>query len=450
MNRNDYRRAFIMLRPAQPGWAGHVRLERRTMTGSMYFIITPGARDVPARAALAGRRGNEYYAASLGALRPDSRGQLTLASAFDPRNIDGRPLEAYQLIVIASGGRDCAVALTGNVDGAYPMDDARVQEAVCALYASDPPAADLPAPGEALPGDDVDAGGAGTAPAPSDPGDALPGGESDDAVGVPEPPAAPPDASGATSTSDSPVLGFIVAAPAPVDTAPDPVMAAPAPDVPSPDPVITAPETVVTSPDPVASMPEGVASALESVDKTPPDAIPAPETIVREAEEGPSQAQTIPEGGPTRIYTRMRAVQPQASASAKDTTAKNSAVQSPETEAPHVPDTPAESPEPQSAQPPLLWRVRDSRTLPAPCTMPLEDGYAYVRAPLPKACGGWCLVGVRLSGEDVAAVRLAIPGDYAATPPEGIEDAVWVGAGSRGYWVVTARCGQGDAKTRES
>ena len=40
MSRNEYRRAFIMLRAVQPGYGGHVRLERRTLTGSMYFTIT--------------------------------------------------------------------------------------------------------------------------------------------------------------------------------------------------------------------------------------------------------------------------------------------------------------------------------------------------------------------------------------------------------------------------
>lgn len=33
MTKSDYRRAFIMLRPARMGYAGHARLERRTMTG---------------------------------------------------------------------------------------------------------------------------------------------------------------------------------------------------------------------------------------------------------------------------------------------------------------------------------------------------------------------------------------------------------------------------------
>ena len=38
MQKNDYRRAFIMLRSAAPGYGGHARLERRTLTGSLYFI----------------------------------------------------------------------------------------------------------------------------------------------------------------------------------------------------------------------------------------------------------------------------------------------------------------------------------------------------------------------------------------------------------------------------
>ena len=148
MNKNEYRRAFIMLRPAMSGYSGHVRLERRTMTGSMYFIVA--AQTGGLNAALVGQRGGEYYAAPLGTLRRDAREQLTLAWAFDPRHIDGRPFEAYQLIAVAqTEGGDCRVVLTGNVDGAYPMDAAAVREAVCALYRSAQPASDLPAPGEA-------------------------------------------------------------------------------------------------------------------------------------------------------------------------------------------------------------------------------------------------------------------------------------------------------------
>ena len=481
MNKNEYRRAFIMLRPAQPGWAGHVRLERRTMTGSMYFIVTPGARDVPARAAVVGRRGNEYYAASLGALRSDGRGQLTLASTFDPRNIDGRPLEAYQLLVVASVGRDCAVALTGNVDSAYPMDDARVREAVCALFRPDAPAADLPAPGEAMPGDGAIGENTANAAAGPDAG-ASPGSQaaSEESPGEPAPdpaarlirvmppsaapdsasiagdlptpnpvqepnpsapfganaaspdapageaypgsgtenagasPVAPPATGSAAPASDPPILGFIVETPESGASAQEPVESTPGLNPP-------AQGAVASMPDPGTSTPANGTSARDS-------GAPA-------ATAEPEQVQEAPDSAATRIYTRMRAAQPRPQAATAST------------------GTPAEggpavenAPEAQSTRVPLVWRVSDSRSLPGPCTMPLEDGYAYTRAPLPTACGGWCLVGVRLSGDRVAAIRLALPGDYAARPPEGIDDAVWVGAGSRGYWVVTVRCGQGDGE----
>ena len=56
MNRNEYRRAFIMLRAAMPGYGGHVRLERRTLTGSMYFIITAPQGVSELSAALVGQR----------------------------------------------------------------------------------------------------------------------------------------------------------------------------------------------------------------------------------------------------------------------------------------------------------------------------------------------------------------------------------------------------------
>ena len=55
MNRNDYRRAFIMLRALQPGYGGHVRLEKRTLTGSMYFIVSAPQADGALQALLAQR-----------------------------------------------------------------------------------------------------------------------------------------------------------------------------------------------------------------------------------------------------------------------------------------------------------------------------------------------------------------------------------------------------------
>lgn len=158
MVKNDYRRAFIMLRPARPGFGGHVRLEKRTLTANMYFIVTAPEGAWPLRAALAGQKNGQYYAAPLGELARDRRGQLTLAARFDPRAIDGRPLEAYAWVAVAEAGEPCALALTGNVDGSREMDPEALSRAVCALYglpeapaADTPPAADLPAPDELPP-----------------------------------------------------------------------------------------------------------------------------------------------------------------------------------------------------------------------------------------------------------------------------------------------------------
>ena len=149
MNKNDYRRAFIMLRAAIQGYGGHVRLERRTLTGSMYFIVTAPQDSGPLAAALAGQRNGEYYAAPIGRLTRDRRGQLTLAWQFDPRDIAGRPLEAYAWVAVARTDAPCAIALNGNVEGSRTLDPVALSRAVCALYApAEEPAADLPDRGE--------------------------------------------------------------------------------------------------------------------------------------------------------------------------------------------------------------------------------------------------------------------------------------------------------------
>ena len=168
MNKNEYRRALIMLRPRVQGYTGHARLERRVMMGSLDFIVAAPQGDGRLEAVLAGQRGGEYYAASLGALRRDRRGQAALAWSFDPRNIEGRPLEAYSLAAVARvGPEDGGIVLAGNVDGARPLDMAKVEAAVRARLRSEaPPAADLPdgAEGEAETADPPDTadGAAGT------------------------------------------------------------------------------------------------------------------------------------------------------------------------------------------------------------------------------------------------------------------------------------------------
>ena len=146
MIKNDYRRAFIMLRPSLPGFSGHVRLEKRTLTGNMYFVVSAPEGSGALEAALVGR-GGDYYAARAGALRRDRRGQDTLAWTFDPRSIEGRPLEAYQWVAIARrDGARCEIALIGNVEGSHALDPNALRTAVCGLFAplEAAPAFDIP------------------------------------------------------------------------------------------------------------------------------------------------------------------------------------------------------------------------------------------------------------------------------------------------------------------
>ena len=93
------------------------------------------------------------------------------------------------------------------------------------------------------------------------------------------------------------------------------------------------------------------------------------------------------------------------------------------------------------------WCVQaDARA--TPCAMPLEDGYTYIRLPLPAACGTeYCMLGVRTEDGRVRSVRCAVPGEYAPAPPEGLAGSVWLGAGDgsdAGYWVFTVPCDAGE------
>ena len=144
MQRNEYRRALIMLRSLLNGYSGHARLEVRTLTGNLNIRATlpQGAQSV--RAALVGKRSALYFAYPIGNLRRDMRGQAGLSYNFDPRDVGGRTLEAYSLLALVTindGG--CQLALVGNLNGSTENDWARVRDVVCALYAPEPRPEDL-------------------------------------------------------------------------------------------------------------------------------------------------------------------------------------------------------------------------------------------------------------------------------------------------------------------
>jgi len=139
MQRNEYRRALIMLRSLLNGYSGHARIEIRTLTGNLNIraAIPSGAQSV--RAALVGKRSALYYAYPLGSLRRDMRGQAGLSVNFDPRDIGGRTLDAYSLLALVTVNNGvCELSLVGNLNGSTENDWSRVRDVVCALYAPQP------------------------------------------------------------------------------------------------------------------------------------------------------------------------------------------------------------------------------------------------------------------------------------------------------------------------
>ena len=146
MMKNDYRRSLIMLRALERGYSGHVRLEHRTLTGSMVFVVTAPSGGTLCAALVRWNSRGEYAAARLGELRRDSRGQATLAYSFDPRCIDGHPLSDYSLIAVTDRvGRRCDMVLAGNLNGSRETDWNQARIAACSACAmADEPAFDLP------------------------------------------------------------------------------------------------------------------------------------------------------------------------------------------------------------------------------------------------------------------------------------------------------------------
>lgn len=135
MMRNDYRRALILLRGSVPGYSGHVRLERRTMMGSMYFLLQAPTGCEKLRAALVGRNRDGYYACALGEAQRNARGQAVLSYSFDPRNICNRALEDYQMFAVScADAQDCEIVLYGNVSGYAEMNWEQARMALCELY----------------------------------------------------------------------------------------------------------------------------------------------------------------------------------------------------------------------------------------------------------------------------------------------------------------------------
>lgn len=134
MIQNDYRRALIMLRGLDKGLTGHVRLERRTMVGSLQFSVSGLTGNDQLYAALMTNAHGRWRGSVLGQLGRDARGQAGLNASFDPRSIDGLELEQYDIIaVLRDAAEGAQLAMCGFVNGSKNVDWAQVHEAVAGL-----------------------------------------------------------------------------------------------------------------------------------------------------------------------------------------------------------------------------------------------------------------------------------------------------------------------------
>lgn len=475
MNKNEYRRAFIMLRAVEPGYGGHVRLEARVLSGSLYFIVTAPEGAGELTALLAGQRNGVYAATPLGTLRRDRRGQLTLARHIDPRDIGGRPLDAYQWVVIATGERG-EIVLTGNVNGSRPMDPVALARAVrdrldtrdgAPRVRAGIPASDLPEPGEILPSpqpvapaqtsqaaelrETREAAPASAVPAGADV-PLTPGRPSTPGIEAATAPIVPEDASHQRQVADATEAGNptslipvseTAGAAEPEDSSDVKIYtisrsrlfaaraaqvkgasgANPAPDAPS------EPSRTASGDRPEESSPTAAASLA------PAEPLPAHSDDTHATDTCPTIfAEAVPAGASPAIFTVAVPAEP--SPAAPQASIAVSAAEAP---APPPVRTAARvlgmditRPWPGCLEP--LRRLFATQA-------PLEDApdgeHVYVRATMPEKSGfDACLVGLRTEGGAPVSLRYALPARRSPEPPPGLDGYRWLGDGESGWWVT--------------
>ncbi len=411
MMKNDYRRSLIMLRALERGYSGHVRLEHRTLTGSMVFVVTAPSGGTLCAALVRWNSRGEYAAARLGELRRDSRGQATLAYSFDPRSIDGHPLSDYSLIAVTDRvGRRCDMVLAGNLNGSRETDWNQARIAACTACArADEPAFDLPfCPGAcpARPNYDDQA-----TPLPDsvlvEPGDAP----------TPLPDSVPVEPGDAPTPLPDSVPVEPGDAPAPL---PDSVPVEPG-DAPAP-----LPDSVPVEPgDAPTPLPDSVPVEPGDAPAPLPDSVPVegqiPEgtfsgesAVVSDASDSRAEPPLPPPPvfiGPNDSFGAISAV----SYGGADDGALNPTVV-----------WPGESEALRS------YFAGENYSVDAP-----DDGYLYVEAPMSEESGYDSLrIGVRPENGVPESVAYALPGRFSAEPPEGLEDYEWSGDGERGWWIA--------------
>jgi len=135
LNKNEYRRALIMLRSLKGGVSGYVRLERRTLMGTLQYTLNGASSAGELYALLLCRQNGTWHAVRCDRFGTPRGGQCGMVWKFDPRNIEGRTLEQYSLTAVTEIRNGvCELLLCGNLSGSVQPDWQQIREAACRLF----------------------------------------------------------------------------------------------------------------------------------------------------------------------------------------------------------------------------------------------------------------------------------------------------------------------------
>ena len=428
MLRNDYRRALIMMRSLRAGIAGYVRLERRTLIGTMQFTVTGAREDELLYALLLYQVNGLWYAQPIGQLGPARYGQSGLVYRFDPRSIEGRALEDYTLVAVASlEDGVCDLVLAGFLNGSREVDWPQVRQAVCQSFAtsgtSDRPLVDQGAPIPPICTPDCcqicpDGGAASLPLNPDRPvvdGGAVSLPLADNAPSATDGESEPVESAAAVPTFSSEPRAANEAAVSEAqsrqETAPhsagqaeargDTSQSADEPVQPSAEAQHSAVPQSVGQTREGGDAPESTDSA-EAIDGASPDAFDTP------AQDGarPDAFDT-----PARLNTGDDCENGCAAAEL---------------------DTDSDNPWPACIEPlRRLYRTRAS------CRPFDAEGFVLIKAPIAPETGlDHCIAGLSCAGGKPDRVLYGIPARYTPEPPPGLEGYAWRGDTGSGYWVI--------------
>ena len=460
MLRNDYRRALIMLRSLRAGIAGYVRLERRTLIGTMQFTVTGAREDELLYALLLYQVNGLWYAQPIGQLGPARYGQSGLVYRFDPRSIEGRALEDYTLVAVASlEDGVCDLVLAGFLNGSREVDWPQVRQAVCQSLAttstSDRPLVDQGAP---IP--------------PICTPDCCPARPDNGAVSLPLTPDRPVVDGGAVSLPLTPGRPVVDGGAVSLPLTPDrPVVDGGAVSLPlTPDrPVVdggavTLPLADGESPEAngrAADTQDGESDAAENA-ATVPTFSSEPRTVSESSESAAQTPQTADTTETTDSAPPQSAAQMPQTADNAETTDSAAPDATPADEF----DTPArDGARPDAFDTPARLNIGDDcengcaaaeldtdsdQPWPA-CIEPLRrlyrtrascrpfdaEGFVLIKAPIAPETGlDHCIAGLSCAGGRPDRVLYGIPARYTPEPPPGLEGYAWRGDTGGGYWVI--------------